>query len=228
MTTTATAKTVSFLMSLISERQEAVRQCQPVIDMFQRNGEPTNWSQSDASAAITIVKALPRDPVAVDPAMQARIDALKGNLNNLSVKDAAFAASLIGQFTDRGRLSDNQWGWVDSLARPQSQNTCDPKAGDIVVADGEYYSIVASKRGGLYAMRWTGIDWEYERHYIRTARANGTILTGDALAEWAAAVGRATKHCVFCGKELTDDRSKDAGYGPTCANNYNLPWGVSV
>ena len=31
--------------------------------------------------------------------------------------------------------------------------------------------------------------------------------------------------CTFCGAELTDDRSKQAGYGPVCAENFNLPWG---
>ena len=31
--------------------------------------------------------------------------------------------------------------------------------------------------------------------------------------------------CSFCGGRLTDERSKSAGYGPTCAANYGLPWG---
>ena len=31
--------------------------------------------------------------------------------------------------------------------------------------------------------------------------------------------------CSFCGQRLSDDRSKEAGYGPTCAKNYGLPWG---
>lgn len=31
--------------------------------------------------------------------------------------------------------------------------------------------------------------------------------------------------CMYCGSPLTDDRSKQAGYGPTCAGNYHLPWG---
>jgi hypothetical protein len=29
--------------------------------------------------------------------------------------------------------------------------------------------------------------------------------------------------CVFCGKPLTDEKSKALGYGPVCAKNYGLP-----
>lgn len=41
----------------------------------------------------------------------------------------------------------------------------------------------------------------------------------------AAEYGRASGVCCYCGKELTDGRSKAAGYGPTCAASYRLPWG---
>lgn len=33
-------------------------------------------------------------------------------------------------------------------------------------------------------------------------------------------------HCCFCGRELTNQHSLAAGYGPDCAANYNLPWGT--
>lgn len=38
----------------------------------------------------------------------------------------------------------------------------------------------------------------------------------------AAAYGRATNHCCFCQRELTDARSVAAGYGPICAEHYGL------
>ncbi len=41
----------------------------------------------------------------------------------------------------------------------------------------------------------------------------------------AAEYGRLTSHCSFCRKPLTDERSVFAGYGETCASNYDLPWG---
>jgi hypothetical protein len=33
--------------------------------------------------------------------------------------------------------------------------------------------------------------------------------------------------CCYCGKALEDSRSREAGYGKTCAANWGLPWGES-
>ena len=41
----------------------------------------------------------------------------------------------------------------------------------------------------------------------------------------AAAYGQRTGSCCFCGRELTDARSTDVGYGPVCADKYGLTWG---
>ena len=46
-----------------------------------------------------------------------------------------------------------------------------------------------------------------------------------APAETAAAHGHMSGNCAFCLKNLTDERSLDAGYGPVCAGNFGLPWG---
>lgn len=43
--------------------------------------------------------------------------------------------------------------------------------------------------------------------------------------ECAETYGGATGNCCFCRKELSDNRSIEAGYGKTCAGNYGLPWG---
>jgi hypothetical protein len=37
--------------------------------------------------------------------------------------------------------------------------------------------------------------------------------------------GHATNSCSFCARELTDEPSVEAGYGPICADKYGLPWG---
>jgi len=37
--------------------------------------------------------------------------------------------------------------------------------------------------------------------------------------------GRLTGNCCFCGRSLTDERSTDVGYGPTCASHFGLNWG---
>ena len=44
----------------------------------------------------------------------------------------------------------------------------------------------------------------------------------------AKAYGVATGSCCFCARELTDARSLSAGYGPTCADRFGLPWGESA
>ncbi|MFT4165525.1 MAG: DUF6011 domain-containing protein [Microlunatus sp.] len=38
--------------------------------------------------------------------------------------------------------------------------------------------------------------------------------------------GKLTGRCCFCSSILTDPKSIYAGYGPTCASNFNLPWGI--
>ena len=37
--------------------------------------------------------------------------------------------------------------------------------------------------------------------------------------------GRDTGNCCFCSRELTDENSVKAGYGPVCAKTYHLPHG---
>lgn len=48
---------------------------------------------------------------------------------------------------------------------------------------------------------------------------------GDDPIRIARAHGHRTGNCCFCSRDLTDGRSVAVGYGPTCASNYNLPWG---
>lgn len=40
-----------------------------------------------------------------------------------------------------------------------------------------------------------------------------------------AAIGKRTGNCCFCLQKLETKESLAVGYGPTCAKNYNLPWG---
>lgn len=44
-------------------------------------------------------------------------------------------------------------------------------------------------------------------------------------AQTAKAAAHLSGQCAFCSRPLTDQRSVDVGYGPTCAANYDLPWG---
>lgn len=43
--------------------------------------------------------------------------------------------------------------------------------------------------------------------------------------EFAADHGHQSGNCMFCGKQLTDERSTSVGYGPVCADNHGLEWG---
>ncbi len=44
-------------------------------------------------------------------------------------------------------------------------------------------------------------------------------------AKIASKYGKTYGGCSFCSRPLTDDRSLEVGYGPVCAENYELPWG---
>ena len=54
-----------------------------------------------------------------------------------------------------------------------------------------------------------------------------SLLTrlGSNPAEVASEYGKLTGTCSFCHRKLSDERSKEVGYGATCASNYELPWG---
>lgn len=54
-----------------------------------------------------------------------------------------------------------------------------------------------------------------------------TALAADP-AGAAAGYGHLTGVCCFCGTALTDGRSTEVGYGPTCAKHYGLPWGKAA
>lgn len=41
----------------------------------------------------------------------------------------------------------------------------------------------------------------------------------------AAEHGKLTGNCSFCNRPLKDERSTAVGYGPVCADHFNLPWG---
>lgn len=47
-------------------------------------------------------------------------------------------------------------------------------------------------------------------------------------AEMAALYGHQTSNCCFCGLQLTTSESVTVGYGPICADNFGLPWGIKV
>ena len=85
--------------------------------------------------------------------------------------------------------------------------------------------------GGPYGQNvWYG---RIDREGAWTKSRNACDEVGDMLraladdpAGTAAAYGKHTGHCCFCRRGLTDQRSLDVGYGPVCAENFDLPWGA--
>lgn len=92
-----------------------------------------------------------------------------------------------------------------------------------VTEDGRFIKVVRSQRGSLYGKVFseeTG-KWEYA-----PALLNGLDNDDKVNAEQAAAFGKQHNRCVFCTRSLADERSRNVGYGPDCADNNGLPWGA--
>ncbi len=66
-------------------------------------------------------------------------------------------------------------------------------------------------------------QWEMARGVVYRLRKEDLVS-----AEEAAKFGQLYGTCCFCWRELTDERSIEAGYGPTCAENRGLPWGETA
>lgn len=92
-------------------------------------------------------------------------------------------------------------------------------AGEIMVTD-------AGKFGqGTYFGR---IDARGQFHGARSVPDEVTVLLmafAEDPAGIAAEYGRTSGNCCFCQRDLTDARSPAVGYGPKCAQHYDLPWG---
>ena len=85
-----------------------------------------------------------------------------------------------------------------------------------------------------------------ERQFYGRVQTDGTLKLGWGMSDSAIAIrdlidafaknpsgvvaahGKSKGACVICGNALTDDRSTAAGYGPTCAKNWGLPWGQTT
>jgi hypothetical protein len=238
----ATPAQLKFIQSLVGERQEALQQ-----DEYKHVLSMGLDTSRQASDLISALKRVPRDPQPVNDEEAAIIDTLAAKLDDLSPRDRSFAASLVNQFRERGRLSDKQWPHAKRFATEDTQETVRLEKGDIVAKDDELYMIVQSRTSGrLYAKRLVGQNWAYDPSGISKART-GEVLTPEEAAkrvclkkygalpgteelrQLAVAFAHKTSTCMFCCRELTDERSDPKqggmGYGPVCADNYGLPWG---
>lgn len=79
------------------------------------------------------------------------------------------------------------------------------------------------KGNGEYLGKIVGVDFS-PRHNAQPF-IPGLLKFANDPAGVAAASGHLTGRCSFCNRKLTDERSLFVGYGSTCADNYDLPWG---
>jgi hypothetical protein len=93
-------------------------------------------------------------------------------------------------------------------------------AGQILITDGEGYGVG----------RWFGrIDTNGD--FFPSGKATDAVKSlvmefAEDPAATAGRYGRLTGGCSFCNHGLKDERSTRVGYGPVCAGNFGLPWGV--
>lgn len=102
------------------------------------------------------------------------------------------------------------------LAGPNSKN-----AGKLNVTDGEAYG--SNKFYGLISQE--GVFEPRTRYEEIDDVTKILIALTDDPAAVAKEYGEHSGNCCFCHSKLTDKRSTDRGYGPTCAGHWNLPWG---
>lgn len=124
-------------------------------------------------------------------------------------------------------LSKATGGQDLNLARPVKSKTGTLPEEGYYRFEGDFVKVQISQSSGKpYAKMWLGDPetkqgrWEYQSGLYFKLRGAVPLSAEDAKA-----FGDLYGHCVFCGLELSDDRSITAGYGPTCAEHRGLPWG---
>ena len=140
--------------------------------------------------------------------------------------DRTFARSVADQAARRP-LSAKQVAAGERLVARHSTVQAQGGNGTTVTEEGVYVNaagvIVKVQRsrtsGKLYGKAFRDGAWEYAPRL-----AQDTTLR-PLTADEAAAFGHHTGQCVFCLRELTDERSVVVGYGPVCAAKRGLPWG---
>jgi hypothetical protein len=218
----ASPRQAQFIKSLTQTRSQAIEADGKSSDAILALLDRIDTKQ--ASSLIDVLMAMPENPRQPSPLDAQRVEqvaALRQALPTLAGGDASFARSLVEQWDRKGHLSDKQWACVERFtAAPQA-----PVEPGVYVLDGggTFILVYATRNGHLAGKVWDGDAWQYESGAQRRA-ATGRPIT----AEQAAAFGRLTGQCVFCARELTDQRSIDVGYGPVCAGKNGLPWGELV
>lgn len=138
-----------------------------------------------------------------------------------------FAQSLVAQYQRKGSLSQAQ---VDALtrmylkmmakaqAKAQAPVNPDPVTEPGMYAkDGAVYRVKCSEAGHLYAMRFDPSGATKSERFTYAKGVIATLCASDRMTlEQASALGLRFGICCVCGRELTAEKSVDAGIGPVC------------
>lgn len=228
MSNPVSEKQLAYITSLVKERSIALNDLKPTWLV-----QPT--TTKDASRLIDLLKTVPVNPVDVstlDQDLVADITLLKANLSVLDAKDASFALSLVSQFERKGALSDKQLPYVKSLigkvVKILGGDTPEPTTSS-ALAEGVYfkddkYILIYTTGKGYLAGKLLFINggrgkWVYSKGIMAGVTADHRLT-----AEQASVFGKTHAFCVFCARDLTDQRSLAVGYGPTCADKHGLPY----
>lgn len=205
-------------------------------------------TMAQASALITVLKALPTDP---DPSLPPVVAGAKRHGTN---GRAGICTSC------NNTVAPNEGYWymkpAGGFGEHHKAGAC-PEAKPVVqITEGfwkydvaSYVKVYMTQNGRLGGKVLTGKgDWVYTAGSINTLRRSepvqitpqdmiaevcirkyGAPLGSEELRIKAAEYGTAHSACMFCARPLNDERSDPAlggaGYGPDCAAKYGLPWG---
>jgi hypothetical protein len=125
----------------------------------------------------------------------------------------------------RLRIGEDQGGFI-------IRGVC-TKRGDMIAYINDRDRTFTTRDGNTRRQGYGQIDLNTGRLTVSNY-ADPALITGvlKALKDFEAdphkagsVEGHATGACCFCGLRLTTAASVAAGYGPTCADNFGLPWG---
>ncbi len=217
----------SFLASLVGERLATLGFATVAEALSAMNAASLDKSQ--ASILIGRLKGMPKDPDATMPEVVAKATRNgKGNrpgpchtCGHLVDQDAGFYFL----------KSDGRWAVHHKVGAcsnaPLSAPTTKVDEGWYRLKNGRIVMIYKTRNGRLAGKALNGHHLVYEQGLVSQA-GFGTRLDGDELARIAYEYGLSGR-CMFCARDLTDDRSNPhrggVGYGPVCADKYGLPWG---
>lgn len=97
---------------------------------------------------------------------------------------------------------------------------------------GDSLNVIVPSQYPFVKVAWVdsngSLNWKYGNKATTEQKQVLTALLKEFAADPTTTVakyGKLANRCCFCNKSLTDPKSVDAGYGPTCASNYGLSWG---